>query len=113
LSLRQHFPISIIIHTLPGSLLLLPCLFECLLLLLGHVGLDPAHTGLYGHVMLGGEATLILPLLCVLLLPLLLLPQLLERNYVLTLLLIDQLVHLLLYSRLHVSLVELLRIHHH
>lgn len=56
--------------------------------------------------MLGGEAALVLPLFGVKLLALFLLPELLEDDDVLALLLEDQLVHLLLDLRLHVLLVE-------
>ena len=63
--------------------------------------------------MLRRDATGVLPLLVVLLLALFLLPELLESHDVLTLLLIDQVVHLLLNARLHIPLVELLGIYHH
>jgi hypothetical protein len=56
--------------------------------------------------MLRGEAALVLPLIGVELLALLLLPELLEHDDVLALLLEDQLVYLLLDLRLHVLLVE-------
>ena len=83
-----------------------PGLFSGLPLPLVHVGLDPADASLESHVMLWGEAALVLPLFGVKLLALFLLPELLEHDYVLALLLEDQLVHLLLNLRLHVLLVE-------
>ena len=116
ISSRDHLSLSIFIKTRP-ILFSLHLLFITFFLIpqffVRHISFNPSDSGLERHVMLWSEATGVLPLLCILLFVLLLLPQLLECDDVLTLLLIYELIHLLFNLRSQIFLVELPWINKH